>query len=172
MLVISLFAIALWLPPPGAGSEGLSNPLPLMRTALVTDIDAPISDDDPGTGGGFETSTYFQAKLAAPSAIMICIDAIEHTATKWAGDVGLVRGFKERGETTLTLHYTKADLPGLFAMRYEVKALSSAFVRVDYYSLDGSKQAPETAAALLDRYHISSFQDDLDKALFCSGGAS
>lgn len=37
-------------------AENLRNPLPLTRIKLVTELDAPIDKDDPGTGGSFDNS--------------------------------------------------------------------------------------------------------------------
>lgn len=154
-----------------ADDQVLQNPLPLTRVALVSDLDAPLDPDDPGTGGGFQIGTYFQTKLASANAIATCTDGIETTVAAWAKALGLTRMLKDRTATTLSLHYSKTDLPGLFSVRYAVKAQATAQVRVDYYRLDGAEQAPESALDLLDPYRIAALQDDLDKALRCGGGA-
>jgi hypothetical protein len=153
-------------------AETLKNPLPLTRITLVSDIDAPLDKDDPGTGGSFDNSAYFQNKLADEKAIAVCVDQIEASSAGWAKSVGLSRSFRERQPTSLSLHYGKPDLPGIFTVNYTVTEKVQAKVRVDFYRLDGSMQSPEAAKPLLTTYQIASFQDSLDKALQCKAAKS
>lgn len=55
----------------------LKNPLPLTRVALLTDLDAPADDVDPGTGGAFDNTAFFQNKLTDASAtfLLICTES-------------------------------------------------------------------------------------------------
>ena len=163
-LLLSAFAIMIsW--PTCAGP--LMNPLALTQIKLVSDVDAPDEPDDPGTGGSFDNSNYFQNKLADDAAIGACIDEIEASAISWAGTVGLTRGFRDRKPSSLTLHFSKPDLQGIFTLRYAVAERVQAKVRVDFYRLDGAPQAPEAARPLLNAYRIATFQDGLDKAILC-----
>jgi hypothetical protein len=148
-------------------AKPLTNPLPLTRITLVTDIDTPIDKDDPGTGGSFDNSAYFQNKLADEKAIAVCVDQIEASSTQWAKSVGLTRSFRERQPNSLSVYYGKPNLPGIFAVYYTVTEKIQAKVRVDFYRLDGSKQSPEAAKPLLITYQIATFQDSLDRALQC-----
>lgn len=141
----------------------------MTSISLVTDIDAPPEDDNPGTGGAFDNAAYFQNKLADPTAVSACTDRIETSATHWAQTTGLDRSFRERQTTSLVLHYVKPGMPGLFALNYTVTERVKARVRVDYFSLNGTKQSPEIVKELISTYQIAAFQDDLDKALICGG---
>ena len=145
----------------------LQNPLPLARTVIVTDIDAPPETDDPGTGGGFDISSYFQNKLTSPANLSACIADVETAVSQWAMGLGLSRTLKQSQPASLMLHYVKDDLPGLFAIAYDVTEGIRARIAVDFYSLDGAERAPELAIELNTTFRVAELQDALDIAMSC-----
>jgi hypothetical protein len=146
--------------------------LPLTSVALQGSIDAPLDPDDPGTGGGFSTSSFFKTRLADPGAIGACAARIEEAAAGWARGLNLSRSLRDLSASDLTLHFSRSGLPGFFAVSYRVEARVRARVRVDFYRLDGEAQAPETVQELLGPYRIAALQDALDEAIRCGGKAS
>jgi hypothetical protein len=150
------------------GQKLFKHPTPLTRITLSTDIDAPPDPDDPGTGGSFENSTYFQNKLADPSQIRACVAAVKAAASAWANGLGLTPAFEEIKGAAMSIHYVKPELSGLFAIDYQVEGGIKAKVRVDFYRLDATEVRPEAVQELLGTYRIAGLQDALDRALRCA----
>jgi hypothetical protein len=144
-----------------------SHPTPLTRITLSSNVDAPVDADDPGTGGAFNNTAYFQNKLANASQIRVCVNSVKAAASAWAAGFGLTPAFQEVKPAAFSIHYVKPSLSGLFAVEYQVDDGVKAKVRVDFYQLDGSEVEPETVQELLGSYKIADFQDALDKALRC-----
>jgi hypothetical protein len=99
-----------------AGETPLRHPTPLTRITLSTDIDAPLDAEDPGSGGSFDNSAYFQNKLADVSQIRACVADVRAAASTWAKGVGLTPAFEEVKSASLSIHYVKPSLQGLFAV--------------------------------------------------------
>ena len=150
------------------GQTLLKHPTPLTRITLSTDIDAPPDPDDPGTGGSFENSTYFQNKLADASQIRACVTAVRAAASAWANGLGLTPAFEEIRFASVSIHYVKPGLNGLFSIDYQVEGGVKAKVRVDFYRLDATEISPEAVPELLGTYRIADLQDALDRALRCA----
>lgn len=153
--------------PQAADRKLPSHPTPLTRITLSSDVDSPVDADDPGTGGAFNNTAYFQNKLANASQIRVCVNSVKAAASVWAAGLGLTPAFEEVKPAAFSIHYVKPSLSGLFAVSYQVDDGVKAKVRVDFYRLDGSQVEPETVQQLLGSYKIADFQDALDKALRC-----
>jgi hypothetical protein len=174
-LLLALLTASVWLPHAAwsaAEARDLSSrKIPLTSIGLLADLDTPNYPDDPGTGGGFETGSYFQSRLVGARAVQTCMTQIESAVTAWATDLGLTRNLRDVTPVTLTIHYSKADLPGFFAVVYQIEQQVRARVRVDYYTLDGTLRSPELARELLQTYKIAAFESALDTALRCGEGS-
>ena len=142
-------------------------PTPLTSIGAVSNPDAPADPDDPGTGGSFETTSYFRNRLTSPTAIAACASMIEKVALAWAGKFSLSRAFRELHPTGLTLRYVKGDLKGLFELTYRVELQTHARVTMNFYAQDGSVLDPASIQSMLTQYQIGMLEDSLDAALRC-----
>lgn len=142
-------------------------PTPLTSVGAVSNPDAPSDPDDPGTGGSFETTSYFRNRLTGSAAIADCASMIEKVAVAWAGKFSLSRSFRELHPRGLTLQYVKGDLKGLFELTYKVELQTHARVTVNFYAQDGSMLDPASIQSMLTQYQIGMLEDSLDVALRC-----
>ena len=139
---------------------------PLTRVEVVTDIDTPRADDDPGTGGGIDSSNYFSRRLA--EKISVCTDQIRTVTEKWAKQNQLVLNKVDRRPGDLLIQATKHDLKGLFELTYRVNLKQErADVTLYFYSQDGFRQDPAVILTFLKTYKVETFQDELTSALMC-----
>lgn len=112
-----------------------SAPLPLTSVGVVSDEDAPLDPEDPGTGGGLEVQTYFKTVVRSPDQIRRCFEQIEAAGATWASNHSLSRPVRILDEDRLLLQYTKSGIGGLFELRYRITTTPSPRARATLFFL-------------------------------------
>ena len=138
----------------------------LTSVAGTTLLDAPRDPDDPGVGGGIDTTSYFQTRLLP--RLSDCTEELLEPITDWIKRHGLVVQKQERLPGNLLVHATNAALSGLFEFTYRVDAARQrARVTLFFYSLDGARHELAGIRDMLATYAIEALQGRLDTALQC-----
>ena len=139
---------------------------PLTSVSGVTDIDAPPDPEDPGAGGGIDTTTYFRNRLLPK--LEDCTSQIETVITTWAKAHQLTTPKTEKLPGNLLIHATRGGLDGIFEVTYRVdQKRERARATVFFYSRDGERHEPAGIQRLLNDFKIAEIQDQLEKALRC-----
>jgi hypothetical protein len=160
-------AIVFWPACPLVAATPNGVATPLTSIGAVSDPDAAVDLDDPGTGGSFDSTTYFRNRLTSPAAIAACASSIQQVAAAWASKFTFSESFREMRPNGLTLQYVKVGVKGLFEFTYRVQFQTRARVTLNYYAQDGSLLEPSAIQTLLSRYSIGPLEDSLDSALRC-----
>jgi hypothetical protein len=139
---------------------------PLTSIGLVTDVDADADPDDPGMGGGVDSTVFFTNKLVPK--ISACTAIVQSVAATWAkaNQLGIVKLSQKPGN--LLMHVSNAGLAGFFEVVYRVDvAKERARATLFFYSPDGARHEPVQLRAILDQFEIMKFQDQLVRAMTC-----
>ena len=141
----------------------------LTSVAGTTLLDGPRDPDDPGVGGGIDTTSYFQTRLLP--RISDCTEELLQPITDWVEQHDLFVQKKEHLPGSLLIHATNAGLSGLFEFTYRVDAARQrARVTLFFYSLDGARHEIAGIRDMLEKYAIETLQGRLDTALQCGVG--
>ena len=142
------------------------NKTALTSVAGTTLLDAPRDPDDPGVGGGIDTTAYFQTRLLP--RVSDCTEELLQPITDWVERHDLFVQKKEHLPGALLVHATNAGLSGLFEFTYRVDAARQrARVTLFFYSLDGARHEIAGIRDMLETYAIEALQGRLDMALQC-----
>ena len=150
-----------------------SEPVPLTSIGIVSDEDAELDPEDPGTGGGLEVQSYFKTILRSPDQVRACFTRVEAAGAAWASRYELSRPVRRLDSDRLLVQYAKPGIGGIFELRYRVTTTVPPRARATlfFYRNDGSEQDPALVQRLLTTCGVSQLQDALDAALKCEPAA-
>ena len=150
-------------------NNGPWNKTALTSVAGITNLDAPRDLDDPGIGGGVDSTTYFRTRLLPKLAD--CTDRIEAEIMNWTKLHSMAIPKREQVPGNLLVHATNETLRGLFEFIYRVdRKREKARVTLYFYSADGARHELTGIKGMLQSYEIAALQDKLDAALRCGTG--
>ncbi len=138
----------------------------LTSIGAVSSLDAAPDPEDPGIGGGFDQTSYFQNRFIPKLAD--CTDKIESVFVAWTNLKGLVLPRREKTLGSIFFHATGDNIEGVFELTYKVDInRERARTSVYYLKKDGTELDPTLIRDLLETWDIAGLQDNLDAALKC-----